>query len=342
MNLVLPTPIKSPTISVVMPVYNSAEFLAESIESILAQSYNDFEFIILDDGSTDQSWEIIQDYASKDIRIKTHQNDCNKGIFFTRNLGLDKSTGKYIGVMDADDISLPDRFTKQFAFLDSHPDIDVLGGQIIKFGQAAQSGKKSNYPLTPGGVRWGLVSGCQLAHSTVMMRSHLFSVEGFQYREFKVAQDYDLWTRLSPGHNIANLSDVLVQYRVHQSSISGTNGLLQKHETIRIIKEYVRNMSGINLPEEIIKGLMITKEICSVGDALILSKVLLTLEKLSKKWELGTKDRGEISHQAAYKLVSICKHFNYNPRLLPCLITAGLLESKAIQFGMFEDSKNGN
>ncbi len=315
-----------------MPVYNSAEFLAESIESILAQSYNDFEFIILDDGSTDQSREIIQDYASKDIRIKTHQNDCNKGIFFTRNLGLDKSTGKYIAVMDADDISMPDRFMKQVVFFDSHPDIDVLGGQIIKFGQAAQSGKKSNYPLTPGGVRWGLVSGCQLAHSTVMMRSHLFSVEGFQYREFKVAQDYDLWTRLSPGHNIANLSDVLVQYRVHQSSISGTNGLLQKHETIRIIKEYVRNLSGINLPEDIIKGLIASKDTRSVEDALLLSKLLLKLEKLTNSWELDRQEKSEINHQAAYKLNSICKHFNYHPRLFPVFLNSILLERKAWSF----------
>ncbi len=325
-----PTPPKNkPSISVVMPVYNTAEFLAESIESILAQSYKDFEFIILDDGSTDKSWEIICNYASKDKRIITFQNGKNEGIFFTRNFGLDISTGKYIAVMDSDDISTPERFVKQITYLESHPEIDVLGGQIVKFGDVAQSANKSNYPLTPGGIRWGLVIGSQLAHSTVMMRNHLFSAEGFRYREQKVAQDYDLWTRLSHKHKIANLPEVLVKYRIHHSSISQTKEVLQKDETIGIIKSYITEVSGENLPEAIIKGLIVTKEIRSIDDALFLSMFLLRLEKLSNSWDLNRQEKSEISHQAAYKLRSICEHFRYHLRLLSVLLAAGSLESKS-------------
>lgn len=327
-----------PIISVIVPVFNAAQYLSEAIESVLIQTFSDFELILIDDGSKDRSWEIICEFASRDSRIRTFQNEFNRGIYFTRNLGLEMSTGKYIAVMDSDDISLPDRFVKQITYLESHPEIDVLGGQIVKFGDVAQSTMKSNYPLTPGGIQWGMLSGCQLAHSTVMMRNHLFSSEGFRYRDFKVAQDYELWTRLAPGHKIANLPDVLVKYRIHQSSISQTKESLQKDETIGIIKSYITEVSGENLPEAIIRGLIVTKEIRSVDDALFLSKFLVKLEKLTDSWGLNLQEKSEISHQTAYKLHSICKHFHYNPRLFRVLLTSGFLESQALWLGKFKDN----
>ena len=342
MNLEPSPPAVRPLINVVMPVFNSAAFLAESIESILSQSYKDFEFIILNDGSTDRSWEIIQEYALTEKRIRTVQNATNMGIFLTRNLGLEMSTSLYVAVMDSDDISLPDRFEKQVAFLESHPDIDVLGGQIVKIGNTTQSGKKSNYPLTPGGIRWGLFSGCQLAHPTVMMRGRLFADEGFRYKEFTVAQDYDLWTRLAPGHKIANLPDVLVQYRIHQASISQTKYQIQKDETVRIVKDYIKGLTGEELPESIVKGLILTKDLLSKQDALGLYKFLQRLQRQSRNWELDQLGRSEIFHQAAYKLTSVYDYFKRDPRLIPLLINAGLLEFKSRWSAPPKSRKNVN
>lgn len=315
-----------------MPVLNGEAYLKDSIESVLGQTFGDFELIIVDDGSNLATKEVLANYDRIDKRIKLYTNPQNMGICFSRNFAHGAASGEYIAVMDADDICLPDRFEKQLTYLETHPDISLLGGQIITICDTAQSGTKSNYPLTPGGVRWSLLSGCQIAHPTVMMRRQLFSVEGFRYRDFKVAHDYDLWARLARGHNIANLTDVLVKYRVHQSSITHTKWQLQKDEAMSIVKDYIKNLSGIDLPEEIIKGLMITREIRSVDDALILSKFLLRLEKLTKTWAIGKEDRGDISHQTAYKLGSICRHFKYNPRLFSAMLAAGLLEIKARRF----------
>ena len=115
--------IESPKISVVMPVLNGEKYLAEAIESILNQTFQDFEFIIVDDGSTDQTPEILRSYANKDSRIQIVTNPINRGIGYSRNRGIALSRGEYIANMDADDLCLPERFEKQVRFLDSHPDI---------------------------------------------------------------------------------------------------------------------------------------------------------------------------------------------------------------------------
>lgn len=249
---------KLPLISVIMPVFNREKYLAEAIESVLNQTYDCFEFIIIDDGSTDGSWKIIDAYSKKDNRIKAFKNEFNKRISNTRNFGLDKSEGKYIAVMDSDDISLPDRFEKQVTYLETHPEIDVLGTQIELFGQTQYAGKVSDYPLTPGGVSWGLVFDSQLAHPSVMMRSEIFTKDNLKYREYEAAQDYELWARLSPNHQLANLPHALLKYRVHNESISNTKRKIQKEEAIRIIDNYVKELTGANLSENLIRGLTIT------------------------------------------------------------------------------------
>ena len=123
----------TPMISVVMPVYNAEKYVAEAVESILQQTYTDFEFIIIDDCSTDNSYGILQTYAAKDIRIRLFKNDVNNKLPNTLNFGIAQSNGKYIARMDADDISLPERFAKQVEFMESHPEIGVCGTLIKEF-----------------------------------------------------------------------------------------------------------------------------------------------------------------------------------------------------------------
>lgn len=324
---------KIPLISVILPVFNRPEYLSEAIESILNQSFPDFELIIIDDGSLIETKLILNYYSTKDSRVTIITNSSNMGITYSRNLGLENAKGKYIAVMDSDDVSLPERFKKQVEFLDQHPEIDVLGSQIINIGEGDSAGKVSNFPLTPGSIRWSFISFCHHAHPSVMMRSKLFTDEGYRYEEFMVAQDYDLWTRLVLGHKIANLPDILVKYRVHPGSLSIINDHIRISETSRIINTYVKELSGIDLPENIIKGLMLTKDIRSINEALLISKFLVQLEKKTRTWGLNRLERAEISHSTAFKLFSIYKTFRKNIRSIPILMGAGVLESKAFWFG---------
>ena len=123
---------KSPQISVVMPAYNAEKYITEAIDSILFQTFKDFEFIIINDASTDSTKDIIESY--KDPRIKLVNNEQNKGVAKSLNIGISVACGKYIARMDADDIALPERFQKQFDFMEQHPNIDVCGSWAKKTG----------------------------------------------------------------------------------------------------------------------------------------------------------------------------------------------------------------
>lgn len=206
----------NPLVTVIMPVYNAEKYLCEAIESILSQTFSDFEFLILNDGSTDKSADIIRSY--NDSRIIIHNSDVNRGLIFQLNKGLDLSRGKYIARMDDDDISLPDRFDKQIAYLDIHPEVAVLGGAMQNMTEAGLDGCFCRASLESAEIaRKGA-----LAHPTVMIRSDAIkAVRGYR-NAFIAAEDYDLWLRLGERYTLANLEDVLVQYRIHYNQMSVT------------------------------------------------------------------------------------------------------------------------
>ena len=183
---------KKPLISVVMPVYNAEKFVTKAIESVLNQTYENFEFIIINDGSSDKTPEIIQTYKNRDERIVVLTNVNNRGIYISRNLGLDAAQGKYIAVMDADDICLDERFEKQVTFLESQKGVMVLGTNINIIDLNDEFVREKKFPQTSNLIRWGLIFRCPIAHPTVMMRSNLFREVGYSYRNFSPAEDYDL------------------------------------------------------------------------------------------------------------------------------------------------------
>ena len=322
-----------PKISVVMPVYNGSKYLAEAIESILEQSFSDFEFLIINDASTDYSSEIVDKYQKQDERIIFLQNSTNRGGYFARNLGVAAASGEYITVMDQDDVAMPDRFEKQIDYLDSHPGIDVLGGQITILNEDNQAGRPIRYNLTPGGISWGTLIVCQLSNPTVMMRRKIFSQEGLRYREFKTADDYDLWTQLLPGHQMANLPDVLLKYRVHQANLSVTKRQIQIEETVVILREYIQKVFEAHLPEAQIRGLMYTRDIGSVELATEIATFLKRSVKTFLAWPIQNAEKFEICHHAAFKLMTIWKRFRFDPRALPILLSATILEAKSRWYG---------
>ncbi|MDD3266704.1 MAG: glycosyltransferase family 2 protein [Burkholderiales bacterium] len=211
----------TPMISVVMPVYNAEKYVAEAIESILNQTYSDFEFIIIDDYSTDNSYEIINKYAKADKRIRLFRNEVNKKLPKTLNFGISQSLGKYIARMDADDISLPERFTKQIEFMEQNPDIGVCGSYAEVF---YASNGLMKVQLDHGSIKsFTLFFLNNLIHPTLMVRKSIFEYDGLWYDENLdgLAEDYELWIRfLLNGVRFTNLDEVLLKYRSSPNQIT--------------------------------------------------------------------------------------------------------------------------
>lgn len=225
-----------PTVSVVMSVYNGEKFLQKAIDSILTQTYRDFEFIIIDDCSLDKSIEIINSY--NDTRIRLIRNEQNMRLPASLNKGIRLATGKYIARMDADDISVSNRLAKQVEYMDSHPDVAVVGGSFQAIDEdgndlyvhhAMMGEKLSKYCLMPS----------PLAHPTVMMRRDVIVDNNLFYDEqYSSAQDYDLWQRINKKFRMDNLRDILLMYRIQGNSISVAKRQQQQDNTYKIFSQY--------------------------------------------------------------------------------------------------------
>ena len=214
----------TPTISILMPVYNAQRFLKRAIESVLAQTFADFEFVIINDGSTDNSVSIVESF--QDTRIRLVHNEKNIGLVSTLNKGLTLVNGKYIARMDADDISLPDRFQKQVDHLENHPETAVLAANILIINADEDEmgywdSDRANQSAEE--IYTSMAKTCCIAHPTVLMRSEI--IKRYQYNSTqKEGEDWDLWMRLlSEGYKIEKLPEVLLKYRVHAASFTAIN-----------------------------------------------------------------------------------------------------------------------
>lgn len=202
-----------------MPVYNAAPYLREAMDSIIGQTFANFEFLIINDGSTDTSEEIIQSY--RDSRIVYKKNDKNRGLVDTLNIGIDLAQGEYIARMDADDISLPERFTRQVAFMDTHPDVGACGTAYQFFGDSNQ------IEVRPADYKRAftlLASTPSLGHPTSMIRKQVLNTHAIRYEStFGYAADYALWVRISQVSRLCSLPEPLLRYRWHSSNMSQTD-----------------------------------------------------------------------------------------------------------------------
>jgi glycosyltransferase involved in cell wall biosynthesis len=226
-----------PEISVLMAVYNGERYLEEAIKSILGQSFGDFEFVIVDDASTDGTSSILKDYALTDKRIRLISNEKNLGLSRSLNHGLEQAKGAYIARMDADDIARPERFATQFSWLKAHPEILVLGSAIQMINENGEQLPSEPPPLTSAQMRWNSFFGRQfvVCHPSVMVRRELFERFGV-YAELPTSQDLELWGRLIcvEPYPITNLSEVLLDYRVHCDSVSEKRNELQMETSNKV------------------------------------------------------------------------------------------------------------
>lgn len=210
-----------PVVSVVMVVCNVERFLAEAIESILGQTFSEFEFIIVDFGSTDRSKSIVSSYAGNDHRIKLHEI-LNCGLAEARNAGCFLAQGEYIAIMDADDISLPERLMWEVEFMEKHPEVGLLGGAREWIDATGRSLFINGDPTEDDAIRAALAVRCALSQPTVLIRSEAFAFVGGYRAAFAPAEDYDLWLRITEHFQCANLKQVVLKYRVHPHQVSMT------------------------------------------------------------------------------------------------------------------------
>ena len=215
---------QKPLVSVVMSVFNAEKYIHQAVESILQQTYKNLEFIVINDGSTDGTRDILESF--EDSRI-TLLNQDNVGITLSLNKGIALARGKYIARQDADDISKPDRLEKQVAFLEAHPKVGLLGSRFEFIDEDGGVKRQSLLPIDNDTLQERLIKINQFCHASVMVRKEALDKVG-AYREFfRYAQDYDLWLRISEHCEIANLPETLVQYRELPEAISSRKILLQ-------------------------------------------------------------------------------------------------------------------
>jgi glycosyltransferase involved in cell wall biosynthesis len=219
---------KAPRISVVMSVYNGGVHLEAAIASILEQSYRDFEFIIINDGSTDSSEKIISSF--KDPRIQLVQQE-NRGLVASLNRGIELAKGGYIARMDADDVSLSGRFAKQVEFLDENPTYVLVGGGLRFIDENSNPTIESPLLVGDAEIRLEMLVRCPFGHGSVMYRTAAMRQSGSYRQSYWPAEDYDAWSRLASSGKFANLNETVMLYRETAGGISKKNAAAQRSKT---------------------------------------------------------------------------------------------------------------
>jgi len=241
---------KNPKVTVLMSVYNGERYLNEAVDSILTQTFRDFEFLIIDDASTDRTPEILRGYDDQRIRIVT--NEENLGLTKSLNKGLALARGEYVARMDADDISVPERLEKQVLFLEKNSDIGVLGTAVQYIDEFGKPSQIIKWPQRDSLIKWQLCFMDPIAHPSVIVRRKLLMDGGGYNEKIIFAQDYDLWVRLSPRTRFENHKDVLVYLRKTKENISFTKYNEQKMFSHLISKRAIDNIADTTVPQSVV------------------------------------------------------------------------------------------
>ena len=226
---------QQPLVTVVMAVHNNVEFIHDAVMSVLEQSWRNLEVLVVLDAPTDGTDRAIAGF--EDQRLRVIKNERNVGQTASLKRGLQEAKGDYIARLDGDDIALPGRIEKQVHFLESHPEVGLLGGGCEVIDDSGRYLFSLRWPETDLQIRWMSLLGTPFGHPTVMLRRDVLERHGFNYDEaYESAQDYDLWTRIMASTNVANLPEALILYRIHGDSVTarkrGTQ--LRNHDAIAL------------------------------------------------------------------------------------------------------------
>lgn len=222
----------TPLVSVVLPAYNAGPYIGEAMQSILAQSFTDFEFIVINDCSTDDTEAVILSFT--DPRIVYTKNETNSGLIYGLNKGYAMARGKYIVRMDADDIAAPTRIAEQVAFMEANPAVGICGTAFQSFGKVDTLGV---YEEHDADIKLQTLFHCRFCHPTVIIRKQVLVDNGLEYsKDFPHAEDYELWARMAFLTKFANLQAPLLNYRVHDASVTHKHAAVQQQNSVRVIQ----------------------------------------------------------------------------------------------------------
>lgn len=225
-----------PKVSVLMTNYNAGEYIREAIESILQQTFTDFEFIIVDDGSTDKSWSIIQEYSQRDARIRCYQNERNLWISLTRNRLIDLALGKYLAWLDSDDIAEKRRLALQVDFLEKNPEYGIVGSWMTLVNKSGQGIEVRKLPVSDDKIRDSFYFRTPVSLGCQMISKKYREKIGYYNGELGSAEDLDFLLRASRYCKLANIPEALIQYRLHGNNISLKKQKQQIRNTLLVRK----------------------------------------------------------------------------------------------------------
>lgn len=304
----------TPLVTVFMPVYNSEQYIKESLDSIINQTYQNLEILLVDDGSTDRSVEIIKSY--KDERIRLIQNRKNRGIPYTRNVGLKEASGEYIAIMDSDDIAVPNRIERQVQYLETNKKIDAIGSFYIKFGGKFEKRVQSRF-TAPEEIKAMLLFYNPIANPSVTLRKSTLLKNNLTYHlDFFVAQDYQMWAQLIKVGNIAILPEYLLKYRFgHEniSKISNRDRVVRRKKLIDAIHEDLIKYYNIPLNKEEIEVFndFFTE---SYGGAI---QDVQTLTNVIRKLKVWNEQKKVFEQDIFLEVLDFCIFFAINHQKLP-------------------------
>jgi hypothetical protein len=315
----------SPTVSVVMSVFNGEKFLSETIDSVLNQTFRDFEFVIVDDGSTDATADILSKYVIRDGRIRVLREG-KKGRAASLNLGISLASGKYVANTDADDLAMPGRLEEQVAFMERNPEVGVLG---CAFELITDSGDVSDiirHPLEDSQIRSAMLHYDPICHSSAILRKDVVRASGGYRSTFEPSEDYDLWLRMSERSRLANLPNVLVRYRLHGNQLSVRK---LEHQTlcvlaIRAAAEQRRNGSSDPLADiqeitpQVVESLGVTQQ-----------KIHTALVEAHGWWISQLKN---INSEATLELVEKLTQLSYSGPVEPRILADAWLAAAHIHY----------
>ena len=260
-----------PRVSVVMPVYNGEMYLRAAIESILSQTFRDFELLLIDDGSTDGTAAILARYR-RDSRLRAISRE-NRGLIASLNEGWQRARGEYVARMDADDISRPDRLARQVAFLNTHPGIGVLGGAVEVIDEQGGSHGPLTLPATHAAIVWRLCFEDPIVHPTTMIRRAVLEQIGGYDPAMRHAEDYDLWRRACTVTRLHNLPQVVLALRRHLTNVSRVHRTAQGDTSTGIARLMIAGLLGEEVPLELVARLE-HQAYASVDDARRVARLL--------------------------------------------------------------------
>jgi len=257
-----------------MSVHNAEKYLREAIESILNQTLADFEFIIIDDASTDGTKKIIEQYAIKDARIKLVSNLTNLGLTKSLNIGLAQARGKYIARLDADDLSEPERLQKQYDFMEAHLEYALIGSWVKIIGENGEILAERKPPADTSLIKFHFIFGkpC-IWHSAIFFRKEEIARVGNYDEEYKYSQDLNLYVRLLKTKKITNVPAFLIQHRLHSNSIGKNNSEAQHSFYLKAIHELINNYYHISREELELRDRARNQKINKLKDLKIALKV---------------------------------------------------------------------